>query len=186
MRQRPVPEIGAVLVPKKTSAFMPPMFCQICGMKYLSRPPVDLVLTIKVINLSLPTLSSASKGDTERALLAHIPLLPVLDWSESCRSLPRVGVHLGVPPEYKQAHWYGRGPHECYPDRQYGAPLRQYAVADVKEFHVPYIFPSVASTILMYCNPCFNPGQSCTYTCVLRHLCDNLLVRVGLLSLWHW
>lgn len=53
-----------------------------------------------------------------------------------------MGVHLGVPAQYKQAHWYGRGPHECYPDRQYGAPLRQYSVADVKEFHVPYIFPS--------------------------------------------
>ncbi|CAL5226900.1 g9773 [Coccomyxa viridis] len=57
-------------------------------------------------------------------------------------TIPRMGVHLGVPAQYKQAHWYGRGPHECYPDRQYGAPLRQYSVADVKEFHVPYIFPS--------------------------------------------
>ncbi len=53
---------------------------------------------------------------------------------------------MGVPSQYKQVHWYGRGPHECYPDRQHGAPLRQYSVADVKEFHVPYIFPSAGTT----------------------------------------
>lgn len=156
----PVPELGAVLVPKKTSASKPPISRLICAIEYLLRPPLDLVLTLRIINLSLHALSSASNRDAEWALLAHVPLLPVLDRSVSCRSLPRVGLHLGVPPEYKQAHWYGRGPHECYPDRQYGAPLRQYAVADVKEFHVPYIFPSVASTILMYCNHCFNPGHT--------------------------
>lgn len=61
-----------------------------------------------------------------------------------CRSLPRIGVHLGVPAQYTQVHWYGRGPHECYPDRQYGAPLRQYSVQNVNEFHVPYMFPSAA------------------------------------------
>ena len=55
-------------------------------------------------------------------------------------------MHMGVPSQYRQVHWYGRGPHECYPDRQYGAPLRQYSVADVKEFHVPYIFPSAGTT----------------------------------------
>ena len=53
---------------------------------------------------------------------------------------------MGVPSQYRQVHWYGRGPHECYPDRQYGAPLRQYSVADVKEFHVPYIFPSAGTS----------------------------------------
>ena len=55
-------------------------------------------------------------------------------------------MHIGVPSQYRQVHWYGRGPHECYPDRQYGAPLRQYSVAEVKEFHVPYIFPSAGTS----------------------------------------
>ena len=37
--------------------------------------------------------------------------------------------------------WYGRGPHECYPDRTYGAPLRRYSVPDAAQLHTPYIFP---------------------------------------------
>ena len=67
------------------------------------------------------------------------------------RSLPRVGLHLGVPAQYSRAHWYGRGPHECYPDRQYGAFLRQYSVEDIKEFHVPYIFPSACQMPKYHC-----------------------------------
>lgn len=31
-----------------------------------------------------------------------------------CRSLPRVGVCLGVHSSLQQVDWYGRGPHECY------------------------------------------------------------------------
>ena len=44
--------------------------------------------------------------------------------------------------------WYGRGPHECYPDRVYGAPLRRYRVPDAAQLHTPYIFPGQDS-----CNP---------------------------------
>lgn len=46
---------------------------------------------------------------------------------------------------YKQVSWYGRGPHECYPDRIYGAPLRVYSVPDAGELHTPYIFPGPSS-----------------------------------------
>ena len=48
---------------------------------------------------------------------------------------------MGVPQGYKQVEWYGRGPHECYPDRIYGAPLRRYRVPDAAQLHTPYIFP---------------------------------------------
>lgn len=34
------------------------------------------------------------------------------------RSLPRVGLHFGASPALRAAQWYGRGPHECYPDRK--------------------------------------------------------------------
>lgn len=64
-------------------------------------------------------------------------------------SLPRVGVQLGVPAQYGRVAWYGRGPHECYPDRKYGAPLRQHAADSVRDLHVPYIFPSAPAPFLM-------------------------------------
>ena len=58
-----------------------------------------------------------------------------------CRSLPRVGVHLALPQAMSRVEWYGKGPHECYPDRKTGAWLRRHAAADASELHVPYIFP---------------------------------------------
>lgn len=58
-----------------------------------------------------------------------------------CRSLPRVGVHWVVPEASTRVDWYGKGPHECYPDRKFGAWLRQYHVNHVDELHVPYIYP---------------------------------------------
>ena len=59
------------------------------------------------------------------------------------RSLARVGVHFTVPRSVGAAGvaWYGRGPHECYPDRRWGAPLRRHTVDDVAALHVPYIMP---------------------------------------------
>ena len=48
---------------------------------------------------------------------------------------------MGVPEQYRQVQWYGRGPHECYPDRVYGAPLRVYSMEDAAKLHTPYIFP---------------------------------------------
>ena len=65
------------------------------------------------------------------------------------RSLARIGVHFTVPRPVGAAgvEWYGRGPHECYPDRQAGAPLRRHAVAEAEALHVPYIVPGAALDI---------------------------------------
>ena len=60
------------------------------------------------------------------------------------RSLPRIGLHFGVPKACEQVHWYGAGPHECYPDRKSGAPVREYS-STVQEMHVPYIVPGTAA-----------------------------------------
>eukprot|EP00891_Asterochloris_glomerata_P003572 jgi/Astpho2/3572/Aster-06480 len=56
------------------------------------------------------------------------------------RSLPRVGLHFAVPKALEQVTYHGRGPHECYWDRKWGAPLRQYRTT-VPKMHVPYIVP---------------------------------------------
>jgi len=55
--------------------------------------------------------------------------------------------------------WYGRGPHECYPDRQSGAPLRRHAVDDVAALHVPYIMPG-ASLLLPWRESFYSYGFS--------------------------
>ena len=40
--------------------------------------------------------------------------------------LPRFGVQLGIPADFAQATYYGRGPHENYWDRKTGAALGRY------------------------------------------------------------
>ena len=54
--------------------------------------------------------------------------------------LPRVGIQLQIPGEYNNFTWYGRGPHESYPDRKLGAKIGVYS-GTVEEQYVPYIMP---------------------------------------------
>lgn len=55
-------------------------------------------------------------------------------------SLPRLGLQLRLPGEYRNFSWYGRGPHETYPDRKEGAQVGLYR-GTVDEQYVPYITP---------------------------------------------
>jgi beta-galactosidase len=57
------------------------------------------------------------------------------------RSLARVGLHFTMQPAPGGLQWQGRGPHECYWDRKWGAPLRRHRADTVEELHVPYIVP---------------------------------------------
>ncbi len=54
--------------------------------------------------------------------------------------LPRIGLTLTMPGGYERFTWYGRGPHENYVDRNYGAPVGLYS-GTVDEQYVPYIVP---------------------------------------------
>lgn len=54
--------------------------------------------------------------------------------------LPRVGLQLRLPGSLDRFTWYGRGPHESYPDRQVSAPVGLYA-GTVQEQYEPYITP---------------------------------------------
>ncbi|ESP87025.1 glycoside hydrolase family 2 TIM barrel-domain containing protein [Candidatus Halobonum tyrrellensis] len=55
--------------------------------------------------------------------------------------LPRVGVAMDVPDGLGQFSWYGRGPHETYPDRKWGAEVGVYE-GTVDDQFVPYQPPS--------------------------------------------
>ncbi|MHA2939084.1 beta-galactosidase [Vibrio sp. RC27] len=59
----------------------------------------------------------------------------------SLPSLPRVGVELGLNRQPESVNWYGRGPHENYPDRKASAQIGNYTVS-LSEMHTPYIFPT--------------------------------------------
>ncbi|UPM44590.1 DUF4981 domain-containing protein (plasmid) [Halocatena salina] len=55
--------------------------------------------------------------------------------------LPRIGVTMDVPNTLDQFEWYGRGPHETYPDRKWGAEIGVYTGSVADQF-VPYQPPS--------------------------------------------
>ncbi|WNJ97819.1 beta-galactosidase [Vibrio ruber] len=55
-------------------------------------------------------------------------------------SLPRVGFSCALPLT-ERVTWFGRGPHENYPDRCLSARFGHYD-ATVSEMHTPYIFPT--------------------------------------------
>ena len=54
--------------------------------------------------------------------------------------LPRLGMQMTMPRRYDHVIWYGRGPHESYPDRKESARLGIHR-STVREQHVPYIRP---------------------------------------------
>ncbi|MDR2504775.1 MAG: DUF4981 domain-containing protein [Oscillospiraceae bacterium] len=54
--------------------------------------------------------------------------------------LPRLGLRFRLPRELSNVSWFGRGPHESYPDKKEGARFGLYS-ADVTALHEPYIRP---------------------------------------------
>nr|MBA3846326.1 DUF4981 domain-containing protein [Planctomycetota bacterium] len=65
--------------------------------------------------------------------VAADPLLPA--------NLPRIGLCWDVPERFADAAWFGRGPHENYPDRISSAFVGRHALP-VDELAVPYIHPT--------------------------------------------
>jgi beta-galactosidase len=54
--------------------------------------------------------------------------------------LPRVGMQMLLPAEFRNVEWYGRGPHETYWDRKTGAAVGRYR-STVDELWTPYVEP---------------------------------------------
>ena len=79
-------------------------------------------------------------GDgTIRVRVRYIPLLKDFFHGTNI-PLPRLGLRMTLPGEYSQVQWYGRGPHENYPDMKQSAIVGLYAKT-VSELHEPYIRP---------------------------------------------
>lgn len=56
------------------------------------------------------------------------------------KTLPRIGLKLGLTEGLDQVSWYGRGPHENYPDRNESAYLGLYQ-STAADLFVPYVVP---------------------------------------------
>ncbi len=55
--------------------------------------------------------------------------------------LPRLGVEFDLPPSVTDVEWFGRGPHETYPDRKTGGEVGRYE-GRIDDQFVPYRLPS--------------------------------------------
>jgi beta-galactosidase len=64
-----------------------------------------------------------------------------VDAVEGLPSLPRVGCEFALPVPVDNIEWFGRGPHENYPDRLTAARVGEYSLP-YQEMHTDYIFPS--------------------------------------------
>jgi beta-galactosidase len=60
--------------------------------------------------------------------------------AEGIADLPRIGASLVVAPSLERLAWFGRGPHENYPDRNAAATVGLYR-STVADQYVPYIMP---------------------------------------------
>ena len=60
--------------------------------------------------------------------------------AEGLPELPRMGTIMTLPSQFESYHWFGRGPHENYCDRNDGAALGVYK-SSVRAQYVPYIMP---------------------------------------------
>lgn len=54
--------------------------------------------------------------------------------------IPRMGMQMQLPEDYRNLTWYGRGPHENYSDRKTSADVGLYE-STVDDQYVPYIRP---------------------------------------------
>ena len=59
---------------------------------------------------------------------------------EQAPNVPRIGLKFSLSPEFKYIEWYGRGPHENYPDRKSGAAIGIYR-STLNNFITPYVRP---------------------------------------------
>jgi beta-galactosidase len=55
-------------------------------------------------------------------------------------SLPRMGLQFQMPEAFSQTTWYGRGPHETYPDRKTSGRVAIHS-RPVEEWTHPYVWP---------------------------------------------
>ena len=80
------------------------------------------------------------ENDTITAVEGDGMVARVVDLQALRPEIPRVGVRWSMPGDYENMHWFGRGPHENYCDRNTSASVDLYE-STVAEQYFPYIRP---------------------------------------------
>lgn len=114
-------------------------------------PGPDGGLRVSVSYRLTPGGVDAKAGTAEvRVELVHdvrvdstVEVSVVASASSSLPPFPRAGLRMRCPGDMSggAVEWFGRGPHECYPDRKASAALGRYT-STADDMHVPYIVPS--------------------------------------------
>ncbi|QJD81974.1 glycoside hydrolase family 2 TIM barrel-domain containing protein [Cohnella herbarum] len=93
------------------------------------------------------TLGAKGEGLAFRSIIHYeinrsgqVNIEATLDPLKELPSLPRFGLELRLADNYDQLSWFGKGPHECYPDRKESGKLGVYS-GTVEEQFVPYEKP---------------------------------------------
>ncbi|MCL8014944.1 glycoside hydrolase family 2 TIM barrel-domain containing protein [Streptomyces sp. AS02] len=108
-------------------------------------------VAVTVDNGALVVRTRVAPAAHDRALLADhrwtlnaaghprltLTVTPEGDWDVP---LPRLGLHLALPPGLERVSWYGLGPGEAYPDSRRAARVGRYSLT-VAEMQTPYVFP---------------------------------------------
>jgi beta-galactosidase len=98
-----------------------------------------------------PVVTVQSEVRVGTSLIAHRQVIsPTLDGGlhvaeeaevpAGLDDLPRLGTVLEIVPGFEDVEWFGRGPHESYPDRSDAGITGRWR-STVSELHVPYIRP---------------------------------------------
>jgi len=73
-------------------------------------------------------------GDGEVLIDHHVAI------EGECEHLPRLGLALTLPEDFSRMSWYGRGPHETYPDRKESGRIALHT-GSVNDQYVAYVMP---------------------------------------------
>ena len=72
-------------------------------------------------------MASILRSSTTSLAAADIVMQHRVAASPNLPHLPRIGLQMSMPKEFDHFTWYGRGPHENYPDRKESAPIDIYS-----------------------------------------------------------
>ena len=69
-----------------------------------------------------------------------VEFLETVEIPPTITDLPRIGVTFALDSALERLEWFGRGPHDAYPDRWSGAALARWT-STVRDQYVPFVMP---------------------------------------------
>jgi beta-galactosidase len=135
----PIQDYGNALLPfyELGSAMQKVKFDILEKTKHLVRVKTEHYLSSIESRLFITyTISTTEQGNGKIDIDTYFYAAPHKKQAE----LPRIGYRFSLHPSYTQALWYGRGPHENYPDRKLSADIGLYS-STVDDLAVHYVRP---------------------------------------------